>query len=78
MCRDYIKEKNAYVILREYHKWEKDERAMEMLEKLVQVLICDEPDKGMENLHEVMLPQEMQNKFFQFDDKTLEKNFNEN
>ncbi len=51
---------------------------MEMLEKLVQVLICDEPDKGMENLHEVMLPQEMQNKFFQFDDKTLEKNFNEN
>ena len=52
--------------------------ALEMLEKLVQILICDEPEKGMENLHEVIMPQEMTNKFFKFDDKELEKNFIEN
>ena len=75
VCRDYIKDKNAYVILREFHKWEKDERAMEMLEKLVQLLISDESERGMENLHQVIIPEELTSKFYKYDDKELEKNF---
>jgi hypothetical protein len=75
VCRDYIISKNAYVILRELHKWEKDERAMNFLEKLVQLLIMDEPERGMENLHQVVIPEELKNKFYEYDDKELEKNF---
>lgn len=74
-CRNYIKEKNAYVILREYHKWEKDEKVRTVLEKLIQILISDEPEAGLENLHEVLVPEELSKKFYEYEKKELEKNF---
>ena len=75
-CRDYVKEKNAYVILRELHNWEKDERVLLVLEKLVQVLIGDEPDdESMLNLHEVAVPDELSKRFYEMDRDELVKNF---
>lgn len=37
--RNFIREKNAYVILRELHKWEKDKKALLACENLVDILI---------------------------------------
>ena len=45
--------------MRELHKWEKEEGVKETCEALVSVLISDEPEPGMENLHEVQVPEFM-------------------
>ena len=50
-------DKNVYVILRELHKWEEDEEAKLACEKVIQVLISEEPEPGMENLKEVDIPE---------------------
>lgn len=63
------------MILREYHKWEKDERTMLVLEKLIQILISDEPEVELENLHQVVVPDELSKKFYEYEQKELEKNF---
>ena len=55
-CRQLVKDKNAYVILRELHKWEKNRVNVVAIENLVSVLICDEPESGMANLNEVVIP----------------------
>lgn len=52
----YIKEKMAYAILRELHQWEKNEEVILACEKLIQMLIGDEPEAGMENLRNVEIP----------------------
>ena len=64
-----MKDQNAYVILRELHKWEKNEDCMVALENLVSVLISDEPEHGMENLNEVKIPKDLEQKM----NKTLPK-----
>jgi hypothetical protein len=56
-CRQYIKDKNAYVILRELHNWEQDDANLVAIEKLISVLISDEPERGMENLNELDIPE---------------------
>lgn len=65
--RDYIKEKNAYVIMRELHKWETDSKAKAVCEKFVQILISDEPEKENENYEKVMIPEHLSKKFYEFD-----------
>lgn len=37
--REFIRDKNTYVILRELHKWEKDKKALAACENLVDILI---------------------------------------
>lgn len=37
--REFIRSKNAYIILRELHKWEKDKKALMACENLVDILI---------------------------------------
>ena len=74
-CRQYIKDKNSYAILRELHKWETDDRSKAMCEKLVAILIADEPEEGMQNLHQVIVPEELSQKFYEFEKQELEKNF---
>jgi len=51
-----VKNKNAYIILRELHRWEKTPGNIVAIENLISVLICDEPEPGMENLSEVAVP----------------------
>lgn len=45
--------------MRELHKWEMEEPVKETCEALVSILISDEPEPGMENLHEVQVPEFM-------------------
>ncbi|XP_059144514.1 protein HGH1 homolog [Physella acuta] len=71
-ARLYIKEKNAYVILRELHKWERDPKAKLACQKLCELLISDEPDEGMEELHAVDVPEDLQQKFEQLDKELLD------
>ncbi|XP_025090434.1 protein HGH1 homolog isoform X3 [Pomacea canaliculata] len=61
--RAYLKEKNAYVILRELHKWEKVEDNLSTLMDLIDILIADEPQEGMEDLHKVEIPLDIAKKF---------------
>ncbi|XP_067111968.1 protein HGH1 homolog [Osmerus mordax] len=65
--------KNVYPIMREFHKWEKEPQVVSACEKLVQVLIGDEPDEGMENLLEVEIPAEVEEKLKDADIKEEEQ-----
>ncbi|XP_005100636.1 protein HGH1 homolog [Aplysia californica] len=62
-----IKEKNAYVILRELDRWEKDPKTKVACRNLIDVLISDEPQQGMEDLHKVEVPEHLVEKFNQMD-----------
>nr|XP_020466837.1 protein HGH1 homolog [Monopterus albus] len=67
--RQTLKEKNVYPIMREFHSWEKDAHVTAACEKLVQVLIGDEPEQGMENLMEVEIPEDVEEKLKKADTK---------
>ncbi|XP_051527622.1 protein HGH1 homolog [Myxocyprinus asiaticus] len=71
--RQIMKNKNVYPIMREFHKWEQDPQAISACEKLVQVLIGDEPEAGMENLLEVEIPQDVVEKLKELDAKEQEQ-----
>ncbi|XP_043546878.1 protein HGH1 homolog isoform X2 [Chiloscyllium plagiosum] len=60
--REVVREKKTYLILREYHKWETEPDVAAACEKLIEVLISDEPEPGMENLLEVEIPEEIEGK----------------
>lgn len=65
--RHLVKEKGTYLIMREFHKWEKEPDVAAACEKLIQVLIGDEPESGMENLNEVQIPEEVEKKLQRLD-----------
>ncbi|XP_030277330.1 protein HGH1 homolog [Sparus aurata] len=71
--RQTLKDKNIYYILREFHKGEKDVHVSAACEKLVQVLIGDEPEQGMENLMEVEIPEDVEQKLKDADLKEQEE-----
>ncbi|RXN15426.1 HGH1-like protein [Labeo rohita] len=71
--RQIMKNKNVYPIMREFHKWEKDPQVISACEKLVQVLIGDEPEAGMENLMEVEIPKDVEEKLKELDAKEQEQ-----
>lgn len=60
--REYIREKNAYVILRELHKWEKDKKALLCCENLVDILIRTEDEIGEDDLKLVDVPDDVREK----------------
>jgi len=68
-----VKNKNAYVILRELHKWEKNPANIVAVENLISVLISDEPESGMENLNEIVIPAEIASKLQAADEKLADK-----
>lgn len=65
--RDYVIGKNAYVILRELHKCETDEKVLAVCEKLIHFIISDEPEKEFEDLDQVVIPEHLSEKFYKFD-----------
>ncbi|XP_016133366.1 protein HGH1 homolog, partial [Sinocyclocheilus grahami] len=71
--RQIMKNKNVYPIMREFHKWEKDPHVISACEKLIQVLIGDEPEAGMENLMEVEIPKDVEEKLKELDTKEQEQ-----
>ena len=54
-----VRDSNAYVILREYHKAEKDANVRLVCENLVDLLIKKEEEINVENYHEVKVPEDM-------------------
>ena len=53
--------------MRELHKWETDEACIVAIENLISLLISDEPEKGLEDLHKVVITEDLKNKFSNVD-----------
>ncbi|NXH67683.1 HGH1 protein, partial [Hydrobates tethys] len=71
--RHVVREKGTYLILRELHRWEREPEVLAACEKLIQVLIGDEPGPGMENLLEVNIPEEVEQQLQRLDREEEER-----
>ncbi|XP_068789713.1 protein HGH1 homolog [Struthio camelus] len=71
--RHTVREKGTYLILRELHRWEKEPDVLSACEKLIQVLIGDEPGPGMENLLEVSIPEDVEQQLQRLDRQEEER-----
>ncbi|XP_054674468.1 protein HGH1 homolog [Grus americana] len=71
--RHVVREKGTYLILRELHRWEREPDVLAACEKLIQVLIGDEPGAGMENLLEVNVPEEVEQQLQRLDREEEER-----
>lgn len=58
--RQTLKDKQVYPLMRELHTWESKEEVKRSAENLIQVLIGDEPQPGMENLMELEIPEDVE------------------
>ncbi|XP_045142258.1 protein HGH1 homolog [Echinops telfairi] len=65
--RQQVRHQGAYLVLRELHSWEPEPAVRVACEKLIQVLIGDEPECGMENLLEVQVPEDVEQRLQQLD-----------
>ncbi|NXE44381.1 HGH1 protein, partial [Ptilorrhoa leucosticta] len=65
--RVHLRSRGSYLVLRELHAWEKDPEVLSACHKLIQVLIGDEPEAGMENLLEVTIPEELERRLRDMD-----------
>uniref|UniRef100_A0A3Q3LIB4 Protein HGH1 C-terminal domain-containing protein n=1 Tax=Labrus bergylta TaxID=56723 RepID=A0A3Q3LIB4_9LABR len=73
--RTTLRDKNVYPIIREFHRWRKTPRRSRLVvylihmttSLLVQVLIGDEPEQGMENLMQVEIPEDVKEKLKEAD-----------
>lgn len=71
--RQQVRGQGAYLILRELHSWEPEPDVRVACEKLIQVLIGDEPEHGMENLLEVQVPEDVEQQLQQLDSREREQ-----
>ncbi|XP_048143113.1 LOW QUALITY PROTEIN: protein HGH1 homolog [Corvus hawaiiensis] len=55
-----LRSRGSFALLRELHAWEKHPGVLRVCRQLIQVLIGDEPEAGMENLLEVKVPEELE------------------
>ncbi|CAG2211390.1 Protein HGH1 homolog [Mytilus edulis] len=69
--RQFVKEKNTYVIMREYHQWEPERMNNPAIMNLIDVLIGDEPAPEHENLREVEVPEDLKKKFTEDDEEEI-------
>uniref|UniRef100_A0A8C5MJY9 Protein HGH1 homolog n=1 Tax=Leptobrachium leishanense TaxID=445787 RepID=A0A8C5MJY9_9ANUR len=67
--RGLVKQRGAYLIMRSLHSWEPEPSVKRACEKLVQVLISDEPAPGLDNLLEVNIPNEVEEKLKLLDEE---------
>ncbi|CAK6439028.1 unnamed protein product [Pipistrellus nathusii] len=71
--RRQVRDQGAYLILRELHSWEPESDVRGACEKLIQVLIGDEPQRGMENLLEVQVPEDVERQLQELDRREQEQ-----
>ncbi|KAL0266584.1 UNVERIFIED_CONTAM: hypothetical protein PYX00_009085 [Menopon gallinae] len=71
--REFLRQKNAYVILREYHKWEKDRSLLLACENVIDLLIRTEDEIGEDNLRSLEVPEEYVEKFEKMDKEYLKE-----
>ncbi|XP_013786287.1 protein HGH1 homolog [Limulus polyphemus] len=69
--RTFLRDKQTYIIMRELHKWEKSYPVLFACENLVDILIGDDPEPGMENLKNVEIPSDLTEKFEKEDQQLL-------
>ncbi|XP_063806475.1 protein HGH1 homolog isoform X2 [Pseudophryne corroboree] len=67
--RRVLKDGGAYLILRSLDSWETQADVTRACQKVIQVLIGDEPAPGMENLLEVTVPPEVEEKLKLLDEE---------
>ncbi|XP_032908609.1 protein HGH1 homolog isoform X2 [Catharus ustulatus] len=65
--RIQMRSQGCYVVLRELHSWEQEPQVLNTCEKVIQVLIGDEPEAGLENLLEVTIPEELERRLARLD-----------
>ncbi|NWV13804.1 HGH1 protein, partial [Ptilonorhynchus violaceus] len=65
--RALLRSRGSYALLRELHAWERDPEVLGTCRKLIQVLIGDEPEAGMENLLRVSVPEELERRLRSLD-----------
>ncbi|NXY82196.1 HGH1 protein, partial [Alcedo cyanopectus] len=65
--RGTVRDRGTYLVLRELHRWEQHPRVLRACEKLIQVLIGDEPGPGLENLLQVTVPEELEQQLQRLD-----------
>ncbi|XP_072781240.1 protein HGH1 homolog isoform X2 [Taeniopygia guttata] len=65
--RQQLRRRGSYLVLRELHGWERHPEVLGACQKLIQVLIGDEPEAAMQNLLEVTIPPELQRRLAQMD-----------
>lgn len=59
-----MRKNNVYVIMREYHKWEKEAENERVIMNLIDILIADEPAEHLgSNLKEIDVPDHLQKQF---------------
>ncbi|XP_049488721.1 protein HGH1 homolog [Panthera uncia] len=75
--RQQVRNQGAYLILRELHSWEPEPDVRVACEKLIQVLIGDEPEQGMENLLEVQVPEDVEQQLQRLDRQEQEQHTRE-
>ncbi|NXE57061.1 HGH1 protein, partial [Casuarius casuarius] len=71
--RHTLREEGTYLILRELHRWEREPEVLSACEKLIQVLIGDEPGPGLENLLEVSIPEDVEQQLQRLDREEEER-----
>ncbi|XP_014270264.1 protein HGH1 homolog [Halyomorpha halys] len=65
--RVYLRSKQTYLILREYHKWEKNSSILLACENVVDILIRTEDEIGIDDLKSVDVPNDLIEKFEKMD-----------
>ncbi|OTF71701.1 HGH1-like protein [Euroglyphus maynei] len=65
--REIIRHTNIYYHLREYHRWEKNEDLNESLMRLIDVIIKKEDEINVDNLRELIIPNDLLEKFERLD-----------
>uniref|UniRef100_A0A1B6D1Q7 Protein HGH1 homolog n=2 Tax=Clastoptera arizonana TaxID=38151 RepID=A0A1B6D1Q7_9HEMI len=65
--REFLRDHNAYLILRELHKWEIDRKALLACENVVDILIRTEDEIEVDNLQDLEVTGEMKTKFEKMD-----------
>lgn len=71
-CRETLRGRGVYYVLREYHKWEKDPKTLLACENVVDILIRKEDEIGVEDLTSLDVPEDMKEKFEKMDKDFLE------
>ncbi|XP_075437658.1 protein HGH1 homolog [Ascaphus truei] len=67
--RSVVKQRGTYLIMRALDSWETEPDMQRACERLIQVLIGDEPEPGLENLLEVIVPLEVEEKLQRLDEE---------
>ena len=67
--REKLRNNGAYIVMRELHKVEENGSVAMAIEKLIHILIGDEPADHMENLKQVEIPEDIKTKFDEIDAK---------